>query len=107
MDVAARSFLTRGGLGEEARSQPHHCGEVFDSHLGERGVIGGAQRRTGSEIQLEKAGSRFGVHRGEFDTQGIEGRREGAYEGIETAQLTKAVAETAGERLAIRIEEAP
>ncbi len=106
MNVPAGSLLARCRLGEEARAQAHRRGEVFDGHLGQGGVVGGAQGGASAEIELQEPGSSFRVHSGQLDSERFESRGQGPHECLEPGQLAQAVAEAAGQWLCLRVPQA-
>ena len=105
VDVAAGALLARVRLGEEAGAEAHRGREVFDGHLRQGGVVGRAQRRARSEVQLEQPRPSFGVDRVELDAQRLERRRERAHKRLETPDLGQAVAQPARKRFVVRIPE--
>src|SRR5258706_11032426 len=98
VDVAARALLSRRRLREERRGQAKSRGHLLDRELGVDRIVGGLQRGTRREIELEQTRSGLRVDGGELDSQSLEGRAQPGHESVESAQLGEAVADDAGRK---------
>src|SRR6266851_6674970 len=92
MQMPARTLLPGHGFGKEGCPQAHRRREFLHRKLRVGGVVGGPQRWTRSEVELQQPRRSLGVYRDELDAQVVQSWPQRSHKAFEPAYLAEAVA---------------
>src|SRR5713101_986080 len=90
--MPARTLLPGHSFGKEGCPQAHRRREFLHRKLRVGGVVGGPQRWTRSDVELQQPRRSLGVYRDELDAQVVQGWPQRSHKAFEPAYLAEAVA---------------